>query len=137
MPFLSIKDAASAAGISRTAFYKQYILPGKISVNRADPKKPCVDTSEILRVFGSIQGDRQATADKSHKSPSPAARINELEHETAAQRAEIGGLRAALAAKDDHIQTLKNELAAARDREIRLLPQPQKGFFTRLFGGGS
>ena len=134
MPFLSIKDAAMAAGISRTAFYKQYILPGKISVNRADPKKPVVDTSEILRVFGSIRGDRQATADK---SPSPTARINELEQETAAQRAEIGGLRTALAAKDDHIQTLKNELAAARDREIRLLPQPQKGFFTRLFGGGS
>ena len=134
MPLLSIKDAATAAGISRTALYKQYIQPGKISVNRADPKKPVIDTAEILRVFGTIQGDGQAAGDR---IPSPAARIIELEKETAALRSEIGGLRAALTAKDDHISTLKNELAAAKEREIRLLPQPAKGFFARLFGGGS
>lgn len=131
MPLLSIKDAAIAAGISRTAFYKQYIAPGKISVNRADPKKPVVDTAEILRVFGTIKSDSPTTGDK---IPSPTARIFELEKETAALRSEIGGLRAALAAKDDHIETLKGELAAAREREIRLLPQPAKGFFARLFG---
>ena len=135
MPLLSIKDAAIAAGISRTALYKQYIQPGKISVNRADPKKPVIDTAEILRVFGTIQGDGQAAGDK---IPSPTARIIELERETAALRSEIEGLRAALAAKDDHIRTLKSELAAARDREIRLLPPPPAGgFWSRLFGGGS
>ena len=131
MPFLSIKDAAAAAGISRTALYKLYIQPGKISVNRADPKKPAIDTAEILRVFGSIQGDSPTPGDK---IPSPTARIIELEKETAALRSEIGGLRTALAAKDDHISTLKNELSAAKEREIRLLPLPAKGFFARLFG---
>lgn len=33
----------------------------------------------------------------------------------------------------DHSQTTKNRLAVTKEREIRLLPQPQKGCFDRLF----
>ena len=130
---LSIKDAAFAADISRTALYKNYIKPGKISVNRDDPKKPGIDPSEMIRVFpnfkipiaqGATLGDEKKQPDQS------AAVIAEL-------RAENAGLKARIIDLTDHIQTLKAELAAAKEREIRLLPPPRKGFFGRLFGGGS
>ena len=49
-------------------------------------------------------------------------------------RAENAGLKTRINDLSDHIQTLKAELAAAKEREIRLLPQPHKGFFSRIFG---
>ena len=130
---LSIKDAAFAADISRTALYKNYIQTGKISVNRDDPKKPGIDPSEMIRVFPNFKIKTQGRALGDEKAPQPeqaAGAIAEL-------RAENSGLKARIIDLTDHIQTLKSELAAARDREIRLLPTPQKGFFARLFGGGS
>ena len=132
---LSIKDAAFAADISRTALYKNYIQPGKISVNRDDPKKPGIDPSEMIRVFPNfkIKPVTQGAALGDGKTAQPdqsAAAMAEL-------RAENAGLKARIIDLTDHIQTLKNELAAAKEREIRLLPTQAaaKGFFARLFGG--
>ena len=130
---LSIKEAAFAADISRTALYKNYIQTGKISVNRDDPKKPGIDPSEMIRVFPSFKIKPQGRAQGDEKAPLPeqaAGAIAEL-------RAENSGLKARIIDLTDHIQTLKAELAAAKEREIRLLPPPRKGFFGRLFGGGS
>jgi hypothetical protein len=47
----NIKSACELAGISRSHFYKEYIDTGKISIDRNNPKKPLIDTSELLRVF--------------------------------------------------------------------------------------
>ena len=132
MSLLSISEAAQAAGVSRQTLYKVYIKTGKISVNRADPKKPTVDTSEILRVFGEIKPIAQGAALGDEKTAPPdqsAAIIAEL-------RAENSGLKTRITDLSDHIQTLKAELAAAKEREIRLLPAQadKKGFFSRLFG---
>ena len=130
MSALTISEAAQAAGISRQTLYKVYIKPGKISVNRADPKKPTIDPSEVLRVFGEIKPNVQGAALDVGKTALPdqaATVIAEL-------RAENAGLKVRVTDLTDHIQTLKAELAAAKEREIRLLPQPQKGLFSRLFG---
>ena len=132
MSLLSISEAAQAAGVSRQTLYKVYIKTGKISVNRADPKKPTVDTSEILRVFGEIKPIAQGAAlgdGKMAPLDQSAAIIAEL-------RAENAGLKTRINDLSDHIQTLKAELAAAKEREIRLLPAQveRKGFFSRLFG---
>ena len=126
---LSIKDAALAADISRTALYKNYIQTGKISVNRNDPKKPGIDPSEMIRVFPKFKlpSDQGAALVEKNKLPDQMAIIAEL-------RAENSGLKMRITDLSDHIQTLKAELAAAKEREIRLLPQPPKGFFARLFG---
>lgn len=130
---LSIKDAAFAVDISRTAMYKNYINPGKISVNRDDPKKPLIDASELIRVFPNFKitpiAQGAALGDEKKQPDQSAAAIAEL-------RAENAGLKARIIDLTDHIQTLKNELTAAREREVRLLPTQAaaKGFFARLFG---
>ena len=53
---VSISEACKMAGVSRTNFYKNYIDNGKISISRDERNRPKVDTSELLRVFGKIQG---------------------------------------------------------------------------------
>ena len=130
MSALTISEAAQAAGISRQTLYKVYIKPGKISVNRAEPKKPTIDPSEILRVFGELKPIAQGAAlgDEKIAPPDQSATI------IAELRAENAGLKTRINDLSDHIQTLKAELAAAKEREIRLLPQPHKGFFSRIFG---
>jgi len=55
MPEISISEAAKRAGISRQKLYENYINKGKISVSKNVKGKPCIDTSEILRVFGKLK----------------------------------------------------------------------------------
>lgn len=55
MALVSISKAAKLAGINRSNFYTSYLNQGKISVVRDERNRPCVDTSELLRVFGSLK----------------------------------------------------------------------------------
>jgi DNA repair exonuclease SbcCD ATPase subunit len=55
MPLVSITKAAKLADLSRPYFHEAYIRTGKISVDRSDPKKPKVDTSDLIRIFGKIK----------------------------------------------------------------------------------
>ena len=131
MAILPITAAAKAAGISRQSMYN-HINGGTISVTVDNSGKKGVDLSEILRVFGEIKPIAQGAALGDEKKAPPdqsAAIIAEL-------RAENTGLKTRISDLSDHIQTLKAELAAAKEREIRLLPAQtdKKGFFSRLFG---
>lgn len=47
--------AARTVGVSRQKLYNDIELKG-ISVDRSDPKKPTIDTAELLRVYGELQG---------------------------------------------------------------------------------
>jgi len=55
MPLVSITQAAKMADLSRPYFHEAYVRTGKISVNREDSKKPKIDTSELIRVFGELK----------------------------------------------------------------------------------
>jgi hypothetical protein len=57
MALVSISQAAKLAGITRSNFYTSYLNQGKISVVRDERNRPCVDTSELLRVFGSLKSE--------------------------------------------------------------------------------
>lgn len=57
MAQVSISEAARLAGISRSNFYKNYIRQGKLTVTKDHQGHPQIDTSEIMRVFGGLQGD--------------------------------------------------------------------------------
>jgi len=55
MPKHSISEAAKLGGVSRSHFYKKYIRPGIISIERDNDGNPQIDTAEVMRVFGGIQ----------------------------------------------------------------------------------
>ena len=57
MALVSISKAAKLAGVNRSNFYTSYLNQGKISVVRDERNRPCVDTSELLRVFGSLKAE--------------------------------------------------------------------------------
>lgn len=49
----SITEAATMAGVNRRTIYR-YIKSGKLSATVTADKKTVIDTSELLRVFGSL-----------------------------------------------------------------------------------
>ena len=69
MSKVSISKAAKLAGISRTAIYKSYINKGLISVSRDEAGKKCIDTSEIIRVFGKLKTDTVDSVNNPQEQP--------------------------------------------------------------------
>jgi len=97
MPKHSISEAARLAGVSRSHFYKKFIRPGKISVERDNYGNPVIDTAEIMRVFGGIQAE---TGDG----------VSEIQFDTP----EKDNKNAALEAE---VRLLREQLTASADRE--------------------
>ena len=58
MARLSITEAIKQSPIGKTYFYKQYIDTGKITVSVDNSGKKYIDSSELLRVFGELKGER-------------------------------------------------------------------------------
>lgn len=109
MARVSISKAAKLAGISRSAFYKTYIEQGKITVSSDTNGKKYIDTSEILRVFGKLEGDIQDT---------PESRT-ETGHRTV---------------HSVEVDMLKNQLLEAQRRELesnRKVQQQEQDFAKR------
>lgn len=67
MATVNITQAAKLAGISRSYFHRKYIKAGLISVSTDTDGKKKIDTSELLRVFGSLEGS-QVYSDAAHPS---------------------------------------------------------------------
>lgn len=132
---LSVTEAARQAGVSRQHFYRKYVTPGKITVERDHEGNPTIDTSELLRVFGQLGG---ATVG------SDTGDVTMLREETSKSDGETVVLRAQL-------ELVREQLREAKDREVwlqqqvekltdtvKLLehrPEPKKGLWARIFGG--
>lgn len=63
MAQVNISEAARLAGISRSHLYRHYLKPGKLSLSKNDLGQPVIVTSELLRVFGTLQGDSSQTTE--------------------------------------------------------------------------
>lgn len=116
MALVTITDAARLAGISRQYLYKAYIKTGKLSVDRDSRGSPMVETSELLRVFGALNGDRMdapVDGDILHK-------------ETVENAVDIRVLSVELAAKDEVIRRLEQQVAEGREREAWLRQQLER-----------
>ena len=66
MARVSITKAAKLAGVARSHFYKAYIDTGVVSLSKDEKSKPYIDTSELLRVFGTLTEDPPRTG---HRTP--------------------------------------------------------------------
>ena len=78
MAKVSITAAAKLAGVSRSTLYRSYIDKGLLSVSKDQKGKRCIDTSELLRVFGALQreteqGDTPDSAGQSNATPPDSA----------------------------------------------------------------
>lgn len=112
MAVLSLRDAAQAAGVSRQTIYR-YAKTGKLSTVIRDDDTQGVDTSELIRVFGSL---REPETD--------AATGNRLKHVTARDstlQAELEATREALAIATGALAAAKAREEVAAEREAKLL----------------
>ena len=111
MPLVSISKATKLAGVSRQHVYDAYINTGILSIDRSEPNKPKVDTSEIRRVGGKLNDDNQQKYKVVDNVYSPEVLI-ELER----LRTENEGFKALLRSKEEQVQ---RELARTEKAEER------------------
>lgn len=99
MAKVSISKAAKLAGVSRTALYKSYINKGLLSTLRDGAGKKCIDTSEIIRVFGELKVDSNGLQ---VDTPKNTPETTQVSTDTA---------------KEFEIKLLKSQLEESRRRE--------------------
>jgi excisionase family DNA binding protein len=93
---ITISEAAKQTNVGRATIYR-YIESGKLSATTMLDGNRGIDTSELLRVFGEIH---VANSDVKHDENDNG---QDLRHENT-------HLRELLAAKDEHLETLKQAL---------------------------
>jgi excisionase family DNA binding protein len=113
MARVSISEAARLVKVSRPTIYKM-INSGKLSytsVVKHGKGIKVIDTSELIRVFGSLDG----VIDDDVKSDAESTGINsvglhDLQHRIALLEAENDGLKGAVKARDEHIDSLRQAM---------------------------
>lgn len=100
MAKVHITEAAKLAGVSRQYFYKKFLTPGILTVERDETGSKVIDTSELIRVCGKLVGD---TVDSQQN-------VSSLHDATHKKDTEIAMLQAEL-------RLLREQLASAADRE--------------------
>jgi hypothetical protein len=137
MAKVSLTQGAKLAGVSRSTL-NRHLKQGKVSKVNGSDGKPCVDTSELQRVYGSLSRD----------TPSQSVPLKQhgTHHDTAENDIEIAVLRAELNATKEQLEetrkdrdewkgqakTLSVFLTDMRSAEPTAQP---KGFLRSLFGG--
>lgn len=104
MAIVSITEAAKLAGISRTHFYRSYIKTGKISISKNEKDKPVIDTSELLRVFNTLQVKQQEVTYVTDTGK-PMLQGNNTNETVLFER--IRGLEALLKAREEELEGYK------------------------------
>lgn len=95
MARLTVSEAIRQSGVSRSSFYAKYVNQGLISVSEDNGKK-YIDTSELLRVFGSLKG-KQSTDNPQTSSENNVGLDDSV--------------------KDTQIKLLQQQLAKSEERE--------------------
>ena len=93
MANVNITQAAKLAGISRSYFHRKYIKTGAVSVISDANGKPQVETSELLRVFGTLKGSQVHSVPVYMGAPSNTQENNLAENEDSALFIENKALR--------------------------------------------
>ena len=113
MAQLSISAAARAVGKDRGTLHR-YIKTGKISVSTDAAGNKVIETSELLRVFGSLKGDGV-------KSGVAATVATPVENSNAQHVLEAT------------LELLKDQLKVSQEREARLLAMLEHYYFCKSF----
>ena len=116
MAKVSISEAARLVNVSRPTLYKM-LSTGKLtytSVVKHGKQVKTIDTSELMRVFGSMEGVKD-DATKDVKFDDMVTEVNTdalqvLQHQIALLKTENEGLKGAVNARDEHINSLRQAM---------------------------
>lgn len=112
MAKVSISEAARLAGKSRSHLYEKYINTGSISIETLRDGKKVIDTSELIRVFGSISlSDSAEDMGNAIKDSSGHIDNNKEYSLFKALQAENEVLREYLRAKDEEVAWLREQVS--------------------------
>ncbi|HBQ1080428.1 helix-turn-helix domain-containing protein [Klebsiella pneumoniae] len=128
MARVSISEAARLVKVSRPTIYKM-LNSGKLSytsVVKHGKNTKVIDTAELIRVFGSLYGVID-TVKNDVKGDADATEVNilglhDLQHKIALLEAENDGLKGAVKARDEHIDSLRQAMQLLEHKHE---PSPQ------------
>ncbi|WP_312283669.1 hypothetical protein [Candidatus Igneacidithiobacillus taiwanensis] len=133
MSKVTLTEGAKLVGISRVTLYK-HIRDGSLSIDRDEKGKPKVDTSELLRVFGTLSSGLESNPeDCKVYNDSERTGIHELTIEIykkmATLQAELDASHALFKAKQEELDRALAEIEWLRKKvdsmEQRLLAGPE------------
>ena len=103
---------SEAARLSRPTIYKM-INSGKLSytsVVKHGKGIKVIDTSELIRVFGSLDGVIDDVKSDAESTGINSVGLHDLQHRIALLEAENDGLKGAVKARDEHIDSLRQAM---------------------------
>ena len=112
MARVSISEAALLVKVSRPTIYKM-INSGKLSytsVVKHGKSIKVIDTSELIRVFGSLDGVIDDVKSDAESTGINSVGLHDLQHRIALLEAENDGLKGAVKARDEHIDSLRQAM---------------------------
>ena len=112
MARVSISEAARLVKVSRPTIYKM-INSGKLSytsVVKHGKSIKVIDTSELIRVFGSLDGVFDDVKSDAESTGINSVFLHDLQHRIALLEAENDGLKGAVKARDEHIDSLRQAM---------------------------
>ena len=112
MAKVSISEAARLVKVSRPTIYKM-INSGKLSytsVVKHGKGIKVIDTSELIRVFGSLDGVIDDVKSDAESTGINSVGLHDLQHRIALLEAENDGLKGAVKARDEHIDSLRQAM---------------------------
>lgn len=131
MAQVSISEAARLAGISRGSLYKTYISKGTISVSADSAGKKFIETSELLRVFGELNGNTSEQVEQSTDEQHDTDKLS-LEQVEKTKDLEIKMLREQLEKTEQREQWLQSQVQNLTDT-MKLLEAPKQPQHPRLW----
>ena len=118
MAQLTMRQAATAAGVSRQTIYRAADA-GRLSVTTDRQGQKVVDTSELIRVFGALQQPGDSPAKDASNLPRLSRGTAGLDATTTALQIEVATLKAQLEASKAIADSLRDQLTKAEARETQ------------------
>ena len=131
MAQVGLSEAARLVGRSRSTIHRA-VKSGDLSASRDAKGHRTIDTSELQRVFGALQTDTVTNESETHDA---------THDETQELRTRVAFLEAEIKAKDELIETLRENLSDLRTRLEKsdeliasTITQKRLGWFGSMFG---
>ena len=109
MAKVSISEAARLTGKSRTTLHR-LIKTGELSTCHGERNARMLDTSELLRVFGTLSGGVPEQSIEQVNEQSVTASQVDNEQVIRSLKQEVEHLRTLVSAKDSHIESLNRAM---------------------------